>query len=138
MATTTPSLYAPDKSPKTDSGVLAQYCCEYADNRKAENIVILDVRQLSTVTDYFVIVTGSSEPHLRAIQEEIVDQLREQHGLRPSGVEGTVHSNWIVLDYLDVIVHVMREEVRQHYDLEGLWGDAPRVPQIQTQSPQTR
>jgi len=110
-----------------DSKKLARLCRDFADNKKAENIVILDVRKLSSVTDYFVIVSGTSEPHLRAIVEEITDQLREEHGLRPLRRDGTVHGAWVVLDFFDVIVHVMRADVRERYDLESLWGDAKRV-----------
>lgn len=110
-----------------DSKKLALKCRELADNRKAENIVVLDVRKLSSITDYFVIATGTSEPHLRAIVDEITDKLRDEHGLRPRAADGTLITSWIVLDYFDVIVHVMRSDVREHYDLEGLWGDAPRV-----------
>jgi ribosome-associated protein len=112
-----------------DSRKLARLCREFADNKKAENIVILDVRKLSSVTDYFVITSGTSEPHLRAIVDEITDQLRDDHGLRPLAVDGTVHGTWVVLDYFDVIVHVMRQDARERYDLEGLWGDAARVKQ---------
>jgi ribosome-associated protein len=110
-----------------DSKTLALLCRELADNKKAENIVILDVRELSTVTDYFVLCTGSSEPHLRAIVEEITDGLRRAHAVRPRATDGTLHTAWVVLDFFDVIVHVMRSDVREHYDLEGLWGDAPRL-----------
>jgi ribosome-associated protein len=110
-----------------DSRKLALLCRELADNKKAEDILILDVRGLSSVTDYFVIAAGSSEPHLRAIVDEIVDRLREDHDLRPNAIDGTFHTAWVVLDYFDVIVHVMRKDVREHYDLETLWGDAPRV-----------
>ena len=110
-----------------DSKKLAQLCREYADNRKAENIIILDVRELSSVTDYFVICSGTSEPHLRAISDEIVEKLHDNEKLRPRAVDGTLQTAWLVLDYFDVIVHVMRRDVRERYDLEGLWGDAPRV-----------
>jgi len=110
-----------------DSRKLALLCRELADNKKAEDIVILDVRELSSVTDYFVIASGSSEPHLRAIVDEITDQLREDHDLRPNAVDGTLKAAWVVLDYFDVIVHVMRQDVRERYDLETLWGDAPRI-----------
>ena len=110
-----------------DSRKLALLCRELADNKKAEDIIILDVRELSSVTDYFVIVTGTSEPHLRAIVDEIVDELKENHDLRPNAIDGTFHAAWVVLDYFDVIVHVMRKDVRERYDLETLWGDAPRV-----------
>ena len=115
------------KSPQMDSKKLAQLCRDFADNRKAENIIILDVRDLSSVTDYFVIASGTSEPHLRAIVEEITDQLREKYDLRPLRKDGTTQGAWVVLDFFDVIVHVMRADVRERYDLEGLWGDAARV-----------
>lgn len=110
-----------------DSKKLALLCRDYADNKKAENIVVLDVRKLSSVTDFFVIASGSSEPHLRAIVSEITDRLREEQDVRPNRVEGTTGGAWVVLDYFDVIVHVMRADVREHYDLEGLWGDAAKV-----------
>lgn len=110
-----------------DSKTLALKCRALADDKKAENLVILDVRKVSSVTDYFVIVTGTSEPHLRAIVDEITETLREEFNLRPRATDGTYRTNWIVLDYFDVIVHVMRADVREHYSLESLWGDAPRV-----------
>jgi ribosome-associated protein len=110
-----------------DSRKLAQLCRDLADNKKAEDIVVLDVRKLSSVTDYYVIASGTSEPHLRAVTDEIVDRLRNEHHLRPQAVDGTLHTAWLVLDFFDVIVHVMRTDARERYDLEGLWGDAPRV-----------
>jgi ribosome-associated protein len=110
-----------------DSKKLALLCREFADNKKAEDIVVLDVRKLSSVTDYFVIASGSSQPHLRAIVEEIAGKLRDDYNLRPSRSEGSTGGNWVVLDYFDVIVHVMHAETRKHYDLEGLWGDAKAV-----------
>ena len=110
-----------------DSRKLALLCRELAENKKAEDIVILDLRELSSVTDYFVIASGTSEPHLRAIVEEINDKLREEHQLRPRAIDGTFQAAWVVLDYFDVIIHVMRQDVRERYDLETLWGDAPRV-----------
>jgi ribosome-associated protein len=110
-----------------DSKKLAQLCWEYADNKKAENIVILDVRELSSVADYFVICSGSSEPHLRAISDEIATRLRDHDDMRPRAIDGTLQTAWVVMDYFDVIVHVMKTDVRERYDLEALWGDAPRV-----------
>jgi len=110
-----------------DSKKLAGLCRDFADNKKAENIVILDVRDLSSVTDYFVIASGTSEPHLRAIVEEITDGLREQHDVRPLRKDGSMQGAWVVLDFFDVIVHVMRADARERYDLESLWGDAARV-----------
>jgi ribosome-associated protein len=110
-----------------DSKKLAQLCWEQADNKKAEDIVILDVSVLSSVTDYFVICSATSEPHLRAISDEIANQLRDEHNVRPRAIDGTLQTAWIVMDYFDVIVHVMKADVRKKYDLEALWGDAPRV-----------
>lgn len=122
-----------------DSRKLAQLCRELADNKKAEDIVVLDLRKLSSVTDYFVIASGTSEPHLRAISDEITEQLREDYDLRPSAVDGALQAAWRVLDYFDVIVHIMRADARKKYDLEGLWGDAPRVkPRRKIPSPKTK
>lgn len=110
-----------------DSKQLASLCRDLAENKKAENIVVLDVSKISTVTDYFVIATGSSEPHLRAIMYEITDTLREDHDLRPRAIDGNMQTAWQVLDFFDVIVHIMRADVREKYDLEALWGDAPKL-----------
>ncbi len=110
-----------------DSKKLAQLCRDLAENRKAENVVVLDVRKLSSITDFFVIATGGSEPHLRAIESEIMDELHEAHGIKPQITEGTAKTNWIVADFFDVIIHLMKPDVRERYDLEGLWSDAPRV-----------
>ena len=110
-----------------DARELALQCRELADSKKAENILILDVREISSITDYFVIATGTSEPHLRAIVDELEEKLRENYHLRPRATDGSLHTAWVVLDYFDVIVHVMRADVREHYDIEGLWSDAPKV-----------
>jgi ribosome-associated protein len=110
-----------------DSKKLALRCRELADNKKAENIVILDVGKMSSITDYFVIATGTSEPHLRAIVDEITETLDKEDGLRPHARDGSLQTSWVVLDYFDVIVHVMRGDAREHYKLEDLWGDVPRV-----------
>src|SRR5882724_4342445 len=119
-----------------DSKKLAQLCRDFADNKKAEDVAVLDVRKLSSVTDYFVIATGTSQPHLRAIVEEITSKLRDEHDLRPARTDGMSSGTWVVLDFFDVIVHVMHTEVRQRYDLEGLWGDAkplkPKKPRKQS------
>jgi ribosome-associated protein len=110
-----------------DSKKLAQLCRDYAENKKAENVVVLDVRKLSSITDFFVIASGTSEPHLRAIESEILDRLATEQGIRPNSTDGNVQTNWLVADFFDVIVHVMKADVRERYDLEGLWGDAPKV-----------
>ena len=108
-----------------DSKRLAQYCCAYADNRKAQQPVILDLRNISSLTDFFIILSGSSAPHLKAIAEEIMQKLKEDHDIRPHLSDGKGSGQWVVLDYYDVIIHVMSEDTRARYDLEGLWGDAP-------------
>jgi ribosome-associated protein len=110
-----------------DSKKLALLCRKLADDKKAKNLVVLDVRKLSSVTDYFVIASGSSQPHLRAIVEEITSRLRDDEGLRPARTDGMNTGAWVVLDYFDVIVHVMHTEARARYDLEGLWNDAKAV-----------
>jgi ribosome-associated protein len=115
-----------------DARKLARLCGKLAENKKAENITVLDVRGLCCITEYFVILSGTSEPHLRAIRDEIVDKLRDGHGLKPRAVDGGLHTSWVVLDFLDVIVHIMRLEVRERYDLEGLWADAPRVKPVRS------
>lgn len=118
-----------------DPRKLALRCRELADDKKAEHTVILDVRKVSSVTDYFVIATGTSDPHLRALVDEITQKLREEFGLHPCGTDGTARNNWIVLDYFDVMVHLMRADAREHYDLESLWGDAPRLRAGRLHSP---
>ncbi len=110
-----------------ESKELALTCARLADNKKAENITLLDLRELSSVADYFVIVTGANEPHLRAIVDEITESLKEKHNVRPFSTEGARATPWVVLDYFDVLVHVMNDEFRKHYDLESLWGDAQRA-----------
>ena len=89
--------------------------------------MVLDLQGISSFTDYFVICSGTSEPHLKAIAGEIEERLRDEHGIRAISVDGFPASQWIVLDYMQVIVHVFRQEKREFYSLEDLWGDAPRV-----------
>lgn len=110
-----------------DSKKLAQLCRDCADNKKAEDLLVLEVKDISSITDYFVIASGSSEPHLRAIAQEITSTLDEDYGVKPRAEDGSLQTGWLVIDFFDVIVHVMRKDVRERYDLESLWGDAPRV-----------
>ena len=106
---------------------LATLCAEYAANKKAENIVAIDLRGISSFTDFFVICSGTSEPHLKAIAGEIQERLREDHGIRPTGVDGYPMSPWVIVDYGDVLVHIFHQEKRAFYGLEDLWSDAPRL-----------
>ena len=93
---------------------------------KAQDITILDLREISEVTDYFVICTVDSSRQLRGIWHRIRGDLKKA-GHRPLGEEGLDASKWILIDYNDVIVHIFLAEFREFYDLELLWGDAPRV-----------
>ncbi len=111
---------------KIDSEPLAKLCREIALDKKAEDVVILDVHGISNVTDYLLICSGKSEPHLKAIAEEIARRLRDK-GIRPLGRDGYPPSRWIVMDYSDVMVHIFHPELRLRYGLEDLWGDAKRV-----------
>ena len=95
-----------------------------AHERNASRPIILDLRGLSDVTDFFVIATGDSDTHARAISENIIERARED-GFRPAGVEGLKGGRWVLLDYVGLIVHVFVGEVREFYQLERLWGDAP-------------
>jgi ribosome-associated protein len=114
-------------TPTPEPEQLATLCAEYAANKKAENITVLDLRGISSFTDFFVICSGTSEPHLKAIAGEIQDRLREDHGVRPHNVDGYPMSQWIVVDYYGVLVHIFHAEKRAFYSLEDLWSDAPRL-----------
>lgn len=92
--------------------------------RKAEDVLALDLRGISTVTDFFVVAAGRSDVQVRAIAEKVVRGLREE-GRRPSHVEGTRGGRWALADYGDMVVHVFHHETRDFYRLEELWGDAP-------------
>jgi ribosome-associated protein len=92
---------------------------------KAHEVVVLDLRGISTATDYFVIASGTSDVQVKAIADHIVDELREE-GVRPQHVEGMSGGRWVLLDYVDFVVHVFHPQARSFYQLENLWGDAPR------------
>jgi ribosome-associated protein len=105
---------------------IARLCAQVADDKKGEEIVSLDLREISSVTDFFVIVSGQSEPHLKAIRNEIELRLKKE-GIHPHGIDGFPQSQWVVMDYVDVIVHIFSKDRREFYALEQLWGDARRV-----------
>lgn len=95
--------------------------------RNARDPVLLDLRGLSDATDWFVIASGDSDTHARAIADNVLE-CTQRHGSRPSGVEGRGPASWILLDYIDVVVHIFQPRVREFYRLEDLWGDAPTTP----------
>lgn len=94
--------------------------------RNAREPVLLDLRGLSDVTDWFLIASGDSDTHTRAIAENIMERMRES-GFRPTGVEGKTGATWILLDYVTLVIHVFLPRVRDYYELERLWGDAPAM-----------
>ena len=106
---------------------LVRLCVRLAEDKKAEDIVVLDLRGISSFTDYFVICYGTSEPHLKAISSGIREGLREHAHLSPLASEGSVASQWLVMDYSEVLVHIFHQKKREFYALENLWSDAPRL-----------
>ena len=95
--------------------------------KRAVDPVLLDMREITLITDYFLICHGTSNVHIRALGQAVVEGLKEA-GVKPLGVEGRGAARWVLLDYGDVIVHIFAEEEREFYSLERLWGDAPRMP----------
>jgi ribosome-associated protein len=106
-----------------DSKQLARKLAKLALSKKAADIKILDLRKLTAITDFFVICTGSSNPQVKAITDWVIDGSKKL-GERPWHKEGISHRNWVLLDYIDVVVHIFMPETRTFYGLEKLWGDA--------------
>ena len=106
---------------------LAIVCAQAADETKAEDIRVLDVRGLSSLTDYCVICTATAIPHLRALLRDVDGFVRERAGVSPQYKDTNPQSLWGVLDYIDVMVHVMSAETREFYDLETIWKDAQEI-----------
>jgi len=104
-----------------------------ADDKKAEGLVVLDLRKAAGFTDYFVICSGTNPRQIRAIADAIMDAL-EAEGARPAHVEGYDRSEWILLDYFDFVVHVFAQETRVFYGLERLWGSAERIEPVRVES----
>jgi ribosome-associated protein len=100
---------------------------EAALDRKAQKLVALDVAGLSAFTDTFVIATGTSDRHVRAVADAVVEASKAM-GQTPLGVEGYQEGHWVLIDLNDVVVHVFRADMREHYDLDRLWEDAPVIP----------
>ncbi len=99
---------------------------EILQDRKALAITLLDLRDITDTCDYFLLCTGTSEQHIRSLADEVQDQLAEI-GEKPWHIEGTDTRRWVLLDYVDFVVHIFREEARDFYALERLWGDAERT-----------
>jgi ribosome-associated protein len=108
---------------KDDSYVLAKRIAEYSLSKKAKDVCLMDLRNLSSVTDYFIICHGESDVQVKAIADAILEGLKRE-GVRVWHREGYDYLRWILLDYVDVVVHIFQRETREFYGLERLWGDA--------------
>lgn len=109
------------------SEALARRLAELADSKGASEVVALDMRELVSYTDFLAICTARNERQARAIVDEVRLRLKQELELLPSGVEGNGAAGWIVLDYLDAVLHVFTAEARERYQLEDLWREAPRL-----------
>lgn len=114
-----------DTAPTTREQI--QACCQALCDKKAEDITLLYLGAKSSVADYFVIATGTSDPHLRALANTVFSTLKDLH-VPMVGADRSPGSGWVVVDAYDFLVHVFTAEMRRHFDLEGLWKDAERIP----------
>ena len=113
------------KRPQPDSHATRDAAVAACEERKAQDGLVLDLRHLSDAADYFVVVSGTSDTHVRAIADHVIETLAAA-GIRPYQVEGLNQGRWVLVDYVDTVVHVFHPTLRSFYQLEGLWGDAPR------------
>ena len=114
------------KRTNTEAKAFAVAAARLADERHCSDIVVLDLRGMSPATDYFVIATGTSDRQMRTVANEICDEAKKQ-GLQRFGRAGYEQGRWILLDFVDVVIHIFDREYREYYDLELLWGDAQRL-----------
>ena len=112
---------------QAQSEELARQLAAIADSKKAEEVVVLDMRKLVAYTDFLAICTARSERQARAIVDEVRLRVKRETGLLPGGVDGGGDAGWTILDYLDCVLHVFTPEARERYGLEDLWRDAPRL-----------
>ena len=119
-------MSAPNTASELEPAQLADLISGYASDVKAQEIVELDLRGVLGYTDYFVIATGGTDRQVKAVHDRIHENMKKGHGLLPRRVEGVSESRWILMDYLDVIVHIFTPEAREFYRLEQLWGEAPK------------
>jgi ribosome-associated protein len=110
-----------------ESEELALAIARLANEKKADNLTVLRVRELVQYTDYFIILSGQSDRQVAALREHVQDRVHEVLGLKPYRVEGTDNNHWVILDYSDVVVHVFYEPTRAFYSLEELWADAQEL-----------
>ena len=113
--------------PVVAPGVLAQRIASYAADKKAIDLTVLDVRGILGYTDFFVIGTGNTERQVKSIHDGVHESMKKELGELPRRVEGLPEARWVLMDYLDVVVHVLTPEAREYYRLEQLWGEAPAL-----------
>jgi ribosome-associated protein len=113
-------------TPQLTPDQLADAIAEQAADKKAADIVVLDLRGVLGYTDFFVVASGGTDRQVKAIHDRIHENMKREHGLLPRRVEGVTEARWILMDYLDVIVHIFTPEAREFYRLEQLWGEAPK------------
>lgn len=106
---------------------LARQLAQLADSKKAEDIVVLDMRGLVAYTDFLAICTARNERQARAIVDEVRQRVKRESGVLPGGIDGGGDAGWTILDYLDAVLHVFTPEARDRYQLEDLWHEAPRL-----------
>jgi ribosome-associated protein len=111
---------------------LAKACVKAAEEIQAEKIRVWDMRGVSSLTDFMIVCSGSSMPHLKAIIRDVAGIVEKQHKVKPVHSDGKADSKWVVLDYIDVMVHVMHDEMRDFYGLEELWADAKELDWVGT------
>lgn len=116
---------APRAPARAEAGDPLEWALTACSDKKGVAGVVLDLRKLSDATDYFVVVSGTSDTHVRAIAEGVLEALRER-GVRAHHIEGLAGGRWVLLDFVDFVVHVFHPALREFYQLEGLWGDAPQ------------
>ncbi|OEU72861.1 MAG: ribosome silencing factor [Desulfuromonadales bacterium C00003107] len=105
----------------------AQLCAAYALDKKALNVRLLDVRKISSLTDYLLIVSGRSDRQVQAVADSIHLGLKKEHATMPLAIEGMKEGRWVLIDYGDVMVHIFQDSVREFYDLDGLWSEAAEL-----------
>lgn len=117
---------ATSAEPQLTPEELAHAIAQLASDRKAIDLVELQVRDVLGYTDYFIVATGNTERQVKAIHDAIHRGLKDDHGILPRRVEGLTESRWVLMDYLDVVVHIFTPEAREYYRLEQLWGEVPK------------
>jgi ribosome-associated protein len=126
-----------EQNVRVDADDLKRVVLEVLDDMKAQDVRVLDVRRLTDVTDAMIIASGTSDRHVKSMADRIRDRVKEALDLRPIGVEGEREADWILIDLGDVVVHLMRPETREYYDLERLWNrDVEELVRLNREQPE--